>query len=225
LQSDSFGGLEFTAGLALPATSGTITGASPSAGLHGWWGPDGSRFILGGYLSANYTFGQNPPGTSTNFGGNFTIAPELHLGGRDSDHSLFVVGGNFGVGYNQFLNVSQTGAGGASVFPVNPVTLTGSLNVTLNPAYYPGSKVPYVSIYAEGSGGGIVNGTDATGAAASTRFGAVGGGVGGNFRLSGSTIFTVGAAGGFRWQGDTAGSGTVPASGPFFLGTAGVAWY
>ena len=116
----------------------------------------------------------------------------------------------------------KTGAGGGSAFVNNPLSVSGSVNVTYNPAYYPGSKVPYASIYAEGAFGGIATSSNNTG---STSFDSVGGGFGINARLSGSTIFTVGAAGGYRWQQDTVGTGRVNAGGPFVLGTAGVAWY
>ncbi len=220
-QSKSLGGIEITGNLTLAGdTTGTVTGASPSAGVHVWYGPDGSRFILGGYLALNYTLGQSPPDASTNFGGAFTVAPELHLGGPDADHSPVVIGGNVNFGFQQSTQVAQTGDGAPSTYVPNPVNLTGSLNLTYNPVYYSNSKVPIVSIYAEGAGGGILNG-DTTGR---TQFGSVGGGASVNI-LDGTQIYTFGAATGYRWQGDTVGSGMVPAGGPFVYGTFGISWY
>jgi RHS repeat-associated protein len=226
-QGSTWGGAEITGNLTLPADpSGSITGASPAAGVHVWYGPDGNRFILGGYASLNYTAGQTPPGGSTNFGGTLTAAPELHLGGPDTDHAPIVLGGNVSASVQQNAQVAQTGGpSAASAYVATPFTVTGSLNLTYNPAYYPGSKVPYVSIFAEGTGGGIVtSGSVGSGPDASTRFGTVGGGASVNIR-SGPVITTLGVGAGFRWQGDTVGGNTVTASGPFVAGTAGVSWY
>ena len=220
-QSESLGGVELTGNLTTVGdTSFNQTGFSPSTGVHAWYGPDGSRIIYGGYLSLNYATGQSPPNTGANVGGVLTLAPEFHLGGPDADHAPFVFGINGSVGRQQYTQVSQTGDGAASTYIPNPVNVTGSLNLTYNPFYYSDSKVPIVSIYGEGAGGRIING----GAIGGTKFGSLGGGASVNI-LDGPRIYTIGVAGGYRSQGDTVGSGLVPAGGPFGYVTIGAAWY
>jgi RHS repeat-associated protein len=222
LQSDDLGGLEFTGNLTLPGdASGVITGVSPAAGLHAWYGPKHGRSILGGYLSLNHLWGQNPTGTSTNFGGTFTLAPEFHLFGEDSEHAHLIIGANASLNYQQFLSISQVG--GASGFASDPLTAAFSLNTTYNPWYHTGTQVPILSLYAETTAGGIFFASGTTPAA--TSFLTAGGGGSANFRVNSSTFFTLGVAAGYRWQRDTVGASVVPASGSFFLGTAGVAWY
>jgi RHS repeat-associated protein len=231
------GGLEFVGGLSTQGDgSGSISGASfGPVGVHAAWGPDSSRWNVGGYLTVSpFVLGQGPAGGGWNPGVTGTLAIERLVGGPTRNQPRFVVGVNASYGYQRYLSIDAIGAPAAptpSTYLENASTGSATVNVAWNPAGYYGagngllSKTPRLTLFVESAyaySGGPAYGNDPSGHTQSLL---VGGGAAYNARLSGGrTILSVGGFGGARLQWDTVDDQTYGASGGYFGGFAGVSW-
>ena len=230
------GGIEFVGGLNLQGDkSGTISAASfGPLGVHAAWGPDSSRWNVGGYLTLSPDILGQGPGSRWNPGGTATLAIERLIGGKSRNQPAVVLGFNASYNYQRYLNIDAIGDRGSSPPSTNLQNVsTGSatVNAAWNPAgYYSAangklSKTPRLTLFSEFayaySGGGTYEG-DPSGHTQSLL---LGGGAAFNARLNdGRTILSVGAFGGARLEWDTVDDQTYQATGAYFGGFLGASW-
>jgi RHS repeat-associated protein len=180
---------------------------STFAGPHGWYGPNSSRYNLSAYALLGNASGQNPSGTSGNFGATGILAGEGLFGGPDRDHPWFTLGANFTAGYLHYLSISPPGQPDTNSTNVSDsYNVGGTLNATFSFLY--AGKTPRLQAWAEGYGSHASGSSESGQPGGSISIGGGGAGLVSNtpFGPNGWNILTIGIFGGGRSERDNVGS-------------------
>jgi hypothetical protein len=236
-QRDHVGGIEAVGSVSGQADgTGTVTaGNLGPVGVHGFLAPDSARVNAGLYVGYQAALGQNPANRGlVSHGVAATAAVEGLIGGPSRDQPRVVVGGNVGIAYQQYNQVSPADGSGTPASLTNAVTATGVVNTQVNLDYYRDSrgqpsKTPRVTLYGEAgishTGGGAYS-DPATPAVTAESLGlTAGGGAMYNARVrDGRAIISVGAGAGAMQNWTTVGGRQSAAGGGYVNATVGVSW-